>query len=380
MQHLNFNSNEATRRLQNLESLSKKTGAVSLKGADKIKNLRQLISSDLSQYYLLSYVPQREEADDEYHTIKVRVKRKGVTARFRRGYIDYSEESERNMLLVSAFYSPKLYKKLPFNADFVPFYTGKGKYKPWINIALPCQKIFLDRFVEHGLAALNLHIWVKEKHSGEKGHASEIRLPFNVDSAFIEYIRTIDNLVLHFEGPEVTFRPKEYQVIFALIDPKMNEIGTWESSLTFPDFRKIQDGTILNCVLGTIVENTEKKDQSFLINNKDGSLEYDVIKFFPAVTNKFFRPESAYIFLQVFHTQEYTGKKQVFSIRGQDGVWRSIRAQLKAGSWNQKINIWSGIFELDIGSATIGENVLSIEIPSSAKGFHSVKQVKLRIY
>ena len=164
MQHLNFNSYEAIRRLQNLESLSKKTGAVSLMGADKIKSLRQLIRSDLRYYYLLSYIPQRKKADDEYHSVKVKAGRKGVTTRFRRGYIDYSEENERNMLLASAFYSPELYKQLPFKADFVPFYTERGKYKPWINIALPCQKIFLDRFVEHGPMRLNLHIWVKDKN------------------------------------------------------------------------------------------------------------------------------------------------------------------------------------------------------------------------
>lgn len=380
MQYLNFNSHEAARRLQNLESLSKKTGAVSLKGADKIKSLRQLIRSDLSYYYLLSYIPQRKKADDEYHTIKVSVRKKGVTARFRRGYIDYSEENERNMLLASAFYSPELYKQLPFKADFVPFYTEIGKYKPWINIALPCQKIFLNRFVEHGPMRLNLHIWVKDKQSREKGYSSEIRIPFNVDSAFTEYIRTIDNLVLHFIGPEVSSRPYEYQVIFALIDPKTDEIGTWESSLTFPNSRNIHDGTILNCVLGTLVENTEKKDLSFLINNRDGSLEYGQIKFFPAVTNRFIRPDSAYVFMQVFLNKGYTGEQPMFSIKGEDGVWRTIRTELKAGSWDQKTKIWSGVFELDISGAVIGDNTLSVEVPSSAQGFHSVKQMKLRIH
>jgi len=379
MQHLKFNSYEAAQRLQNLESLSKSTSSVSLRGSERIEDLRQLIRSDLSCYYLLSFAPQRSSADDDYHDIKVKVRRKGIKVRFRKGYTDYSDENERNMQLVSALYSPELYQELPFEADFVPYYTERGKYEPWINVALPGRETFLDRFVEPGPLMLKLHVWVKEKQSGEKGYSSEIRLPFDVDTEFVEYIKRIDNLVLHFKGPEIAFRPEEYQVIFALVDPRSEEIGTRESSLFFQDFKQAQDGNILSCVLGTILENEGEKEPSFRINERDGSLEHGQIKFFPAVTNRFYRPENVYVFMQIFHSQENPEVQPEISIKGDDSIWRSIQPELLTGFRDYKSNIWSGIFMLDIDPMVVGKCLMSVEVLSPEEEFHFLRQMSLEI-
>ncbi len=379
MQHLNFNSYEAAQRLQNLESLSKSTSAVSLRGAERIVDLRQLILSDLSCYYLLSYAPQRTTADDDYHDIKVKVRRKGVKVRFRKGYTDYSDENERNMQLVSALYSPELYRQLPFEAEYVPYFTDRGTYAPWINIALPGRETFLDRFVEPGPLMLKLHVWVKEKQSGEKGYSSEIRLPFEMDSEFVEYIKRIDNLVLHFKGPEIAYRPEEYQVVFALVDPRSEEVGTWEASLSFPDLKQARDGSILSCALGTVVESPEEKDASFQINERDGSLEHGQIKFFPAVTNRFYRPENVYVFMQIFHSQENPEVQPEISIKGDDSIWRSIQPELLTGFRDYKSNIWSGIFMLDIDPLVVGKCLMSVEVLSPEEEFHFLRQMSLEI-
>ncbi len=379
MQHLKFNSHEAAQRLQNLESLSKSTSAVSLRGAERIEDLRKLVRSDLSYYYLLSYAPPRTAADDEYHDIKVKIRRKGVKVRFRKGYTDYSDENERGMQLMSALYAPDLYRQLPFKADYVPYFTESGKYTPWINIALPGRETFLDRFVAFGDAALVLHVWVKEKQSGEKGYSSEISLPFEMDSDFVDYIQQIDNLVLHFKGPEIAFAPEEYQVIIALVDPRSEEIGTWESSLFFPDLKKARDGSILSLALGTIMENAEEKDRSFQINERDGSLEHGRIKFFPAVTGRYFRPEDVYVFMQVFHSRENPEIRPEFSIKGEDAIWRSVQPELLAGIMDHETGIWSGIFLLDMDPLVAGECLLSVEVPGTSEGFHSAKQMSLEI-
>lgn len=379
MQHLLYKSHEALLQLQHLEFISKKTGAVSLKGAKKIERFQQIMRTDLNHYYQLSYKPRRSKADDEYHTIKVKVNRRGVDLRFRKGYTDYSEEEERNILLVAAFYTPELYKELPFEAEFIPFYTDVGKYEPWMNIALPTTEIFLDRFIEYGPRRFNLHVWVKDKRSGEKGYGGQINIPINIDSSFKDHMRTIDNLILHFKGPELSFRRKDYQVIFALIDPKTNEIGTWESYLIFPDYKKNKEGSIINCVLGAVYENPEKKKDSFYINKRDGSLEYGQIKFYPEVINRFFQQEGAHVFMQVYLPQGDKGVQPEFSIQGEDGISHHIEGKLKAESWNRKSKIWNSLFFLNISPAAIGDNVLRVEIPGVGKNMNLAKEAKLTI-
>ncbi len=367
------------RKVQNLRWLSEQTGADHLRGADKFNRFRQVMSSDLTYYYQLSFYPQRKEADDKYHKIKVKVKRRGVEARFRKGYTDYSKEETSKIELVTAFYNPALFKKLPFKADFIPFSTKSGKYEPWMNIALPSKELFRDKFIEYARKKFNLHIWISDKRSGEKGFGGQINLPFNITPSFMEFIKNIDYLSFHFKGPELTFKHNEYQAVFALVDPQTNEIGTWESMLSLPDFKKSKEGAFINCVLGQINSNPKKRSKSFALSKKDGSLEYGQIKFFPRITNQFANREEASVFLQIYLPQ---GKKEIqpeFLVKGEDGLLRAVSGVVYAESWNKKSKVWSAIFKLDLSPATLGENSLYIEIPLSDEGAVLSNELKLTI-
>ncbi len=367
------------RKVQNLNWISKETGASHLRGADKFDNFRQVMSTDLKYYYQLSYYPRRREADDKYHKIKVKVKRRGAKARFRKGYTDYSREEANKMQLITAFYNPALCKQLPFEGEFIPFFTKSGKYEPWMNIALPAKDLFRDRFVEYVRKKFNLHIWIVDKKTGEKGFGGQINLPFNINSSFMEFIKNIDYLSFHFKGPELTFKHNEYQVVFALVDPETNEIGTWESMLSLPDFKKSKEGAFINCVLGEMTSNPKKKAQSFLLSRKDGSLEYSQIKFFPRITNQFANREEASVFLQIYLPQGKTEIQPEFLVKGEDSLLCPLSGVVSAESWNKKSKVWSAIFRLDLSPATLGENSLYIEIPLSDEGAVLSNELKLTI-
>jgi VWFA-related protein len=379
MAHLRTIEGDKKRMVQNLRWLSEQTGADHLRGVDKFKRFRQVMSSDLTYYYQLSFYPQRKEADDKYHKIKVKVKRRGVEARFRKGYTDYSKEETNKIGLVTAFYNPSLFKKLPFKAEFIPFSTKSGKYEPWMNIALPSKELFRDRFVEYARKEFNFHIWISDKRSREKGYGGEINLPFNITSSFMEFIKNIDYLSFHFKGPELTFKHNEYQAVFALVDPQTNEIGTWESMLSLPDFKKIKEGAFINCVLGEMTSNPKKKAKSFLLSRKDGSLEYGQIKFFPRITNQFANREEASVFLQIYLPQ---GKKEIhpeFFVKGEDNLLHPISGEVAAESWNEKSKVWSAIFKLDLSSGALGDNSLHVEISVSEGGAVLNKELKLTV-
>jgi VWFA-related protein len=377
--HLKTREQDKIRKVQNLSWISEDTGAESLRGAKKFDQFQQVMSTDLTYYYQLSFYPQRKEADDEYHKIEVKVKRKGVDTRFRKGYTDYSLEESNKMLLVTAFYNPSVFKQLPFEAEYVPFITKAGKYEPWMNIALPTKDIFIDRFTEYAPRVFNLNIWISDRRSGEKSFGGQIRLPFDINSSFMDFIKKVDYLTFHFKGPELPFKHIEYKAVLALVDPQTNEIGAWESSLAIPDFRKSNEAAVVNCVLGDLTQNPKMARKSFSLSKEDGGLEYGQIKFYPKVTNQFFKQEKASVFTQVYLPQGKGKIQPEFLIKGEDKSIRHVPGELVAESWDKKSNIWSAIFSLDFDQAALGENIFSIEITGAEGEVVSSREIQLTI-
>ncbi len=365
MSPLEFRLDDKIKRIQNLTWLSEDTGAVSLKGAQKYDRFYDVISTDLNYYYELSFYPRKVEADNEYHKIKVEVNRPGVEVRFRKGYMDYSESEKEKILLVSAFHNPALFKQLPFEAEFVPFHKDSKTYVPWMNIALPTKELFLDRMIEQGSKTFKLNVWVKDKSKGERAFGGQIDLPFNLDPSFMDVLKTTDYLCFHYKGPEIKFGEKEYEIIFALYDDQVEEIGTWESSLSLPEFKDDEKGTIINCTLGLISPNPKKAKKSFSLSQQDGSLEYGEIRLYPAVANRFQRMQDASIFLQIYLTQGKTEISPKFIVSGEDRLTQRIPAELAAEEWNKKSNVWKGLFNLQLRNVIYGEYTLTVEIPDS---------------
>lgn len=374
-----FISKERIKRVQNLSWLSEDTGADALRGAGKYDQFRQVMSSDLNYYYQLSFYPKRKKADDKYHKISVGVKRRGVDIRHRKGYTDYSKEGANRLKLITAFYNPSLYKELPFEASFIPFVNDSGKYVPWMNIALPTQELFLDKNLPQGKKTFNLHIWISDTQTGEKGFGGTIDLPIKIDPSFMDYARSVSHVSFHFKGPELAFRPSFYQTVFALADPETDEVGTWESVLPLPEFKDFEEGAIINCVLGKVVQNPEKAKSSFALSKKDGSLEYEGIKFFPKIIDSFAQEESSAVFLQVYMPQ---GKQDIhpeISIVGEDEIPYPVEASVTAESWNNKIKIWSGIFHVDLSIAFPGDNMLIIEYPGAEEDSPLKRELKVTV-
>lgn len=368
MDNMRYRQGDKLRKVQNLRWLSEDTGADSLRGANKLADFQKVMDTDLNHYYQLSFYPRRDEADDQYHNIKVKVKRDGVDIRFRKGYTDYSDNEMDKMVLVTAFYNPELFKELPFKGELIPFISESGKYEPWMNIALPVKEIIEKRFVEYAPKLFHLHIWLKDRTSGEKGFGGKINIGLNLSPKFMEFIKNIDYLSYHFTGPEIEFRNKEFQSVFALFDPQTSEVGTWDTDVRFPSLDEIEENVFINCVLGDLTENPEKEKKSFVLSKKDGGLICGDFKFFPKVTNQFERWGEASVFVQACFPE---GKKTIhpqFFSRGADMRVIPIEGTLVVDSWNKNARVWSGIYRLDFSSCSLGNNSLFVEFSESGDG------------
>ena len=364
---------------QNLRLFSESTGGDSYQGARRFEHFRETMKTDLTYYYELSFYPKRSVADDQYHKITVKVNRPGVDVRHRQGYSDYTEASRNNLRLVTAFYNPTLFNNLPFEAEFTPFYSDSGKFEPWMSIALPTKDIFVDRFVDFSKELFNLYIWIHDNVNKEKGYSGEIRLPFDINQDFMDYVQSIDYLNVHFKGPELKLKQREYRTVFTLVDSETNEIGAWEFVFTLPDLKKSKKGAFINCVLGDVGKKSVKGPEFFALSRKDGCLQYGDMKFSPRVVNTFKRWNGAHVFLQAFLPSV---KKQIepeFMAINEGQKVRTLKSELLAQSLNKNSKVWSGLFFLDLSDASLGDNILYVEIPGFEGGSVLSRELSLTI-
>jgi len=362
--------------LHNLNRIVQSTGGVSLKGAKRFENFNHIMRRDLTYYYELSFYPKRKQADGKYHNIEVKVKRRGVKVRFRKGYSDYSEEQKKKLLFASASYNPGLFKQIQFEVQAIPFNQGKDKFILWMNIALPVKKIIHENAEENTSKIIKLNIWIKEPNE-ERAFTGQIGIPFNLTSSFLEQIKKTEYLIYSYRTPELKLKKDQYQIIFAVFDPQMNEAGTWESSITLPKFEKTEQRSIINCILGFLASNPEKRKNFFSISKKDGSLEYGQIKFLPSVINQFHRIQNASVFLQMYLPQGKITVSPRFTISKNGGISQRISGEVIAESWDKKTKVWSGIFNLGLRTLFHGDYVLLVEIPVSKEEPVLKKEVKL---
>lgn len=371
MEHFRLREADKIRKVQNLRWLAEETGADAVRGAAKIDQFRRVMETDMNNYYQLSFYPRRKQADDVTHKIEVKVKRRGVDVRFRKSYTDYSEKEVSKMLLVSAFYNPALFKNLPFEAEFALFHTPSGRFEPWMNIALPVQPLFLERFIEYAPNLFNLFVWIKQEASGARSFGGTINIGVNVSEEFMGFIRNVDYLTYHFRGPEVDLKPQKYVATFALFDPRTNEVGTWETEFFRPRMSVEEGAKLINAIMGDVVD-TPKKKSVFHLSKDDGSLEYEEVKFFPKVTNQFRPQDVAAIFMQVFQPCGSGAVEPEFLIMGEDRVLRPVEARLLAEMWTAKTMVWSGLLALDLSAGTPGENILDVGFsPGEGEGVTS---------
>lgn len=103
---------EATQEF--LATLSEDTGGLLFTNQNELVSPLRTAYLDSRSYYLLGYVPDAKLKDGKFHRIEVKVKRKGLKLRYRRGYESVAPERAAQFNLANSFKFPDLYRDFPF--------------------------------------------------------------------------------------------------------------------------------------------------------------------------------------------------------------------------------------------------------------------------
>ena len=80
-----------------------------------------------------------------------------------------------------------------------------------------------------------------------------------INERFMDYVRKISFMTIHFKGPKIRFGCNDYHAVFALVDPETNAIGAWEADFTLPNLKENETRAIISCVMGTARQNSKRK-------------------------------------------------------------------------------------------------------------------------
>ena len=212
------------------------------------------ILRDQTGYYLLGYRPSEETFNRRFHRIKAKVKRSGMTARTRFGFVGVTEEEAKrpqpnlrsvaNLALVSPFAAQDI------EVDLTSFFADDKNSGPVVRsfVYIDPKDLTFTRVDGRYHASFELFGMIFGDNGVIVGERSDAAT-FNFSDADYEQI-TRDGIGIGFDMPAK--RPGAYQVRVAARDKASSKIGTAGQYMAVPDLKKKQQLAVSGVVLGTL--------------------------------------------------------------------------------------------------------------------------------
>ncbi|HUD71449.1 MAG TPA: VWA domain-containing protein, partial [Dongiaceae bacterium] len=134
----------ASRRSNALANLALDTGGVNLATNDFTAAF-STVEHSAAGYYLLSFTPDGPP-DNQYHSVALKVARRGVTIRYRRGFFRYRAEELRTRAIQAAYVAPELHRGMGVDLAIVPGpRTGHDRVYDLVLYVPPGRLLFLPQ-------------------------------------------------------------------------------------------------------------------------------------------------------------------------------------------------------------------------------------------
>ena len=203
-----------------LNFLARETGGEAMINAQRDLAFERVVA-DTRSYYWLGFSPDRKE-DDQAHKIEIEVLGKGLRARSRKGFLDFSRQSESTMMVESALFFGSPPSSVPLDLHFgKPRRAGRGKIAIALDVGIPMDNVTLVSYRGKLVADLEIRVTVMDE--------SGARSATPMDTIAIEGERPPAPGQMFRYQTDLTLRKRRHRIIVAVIDPLT---GTMMSSAT----------------------------------------------------------------------------------------------------------------------------------------------------
>ncbi|MFM8395495.1 MAG: VWA domain-containing protein [Acidobacteriota bacterium] len=272
-----------------LSELTEGTGGFLIRNSNDLNGSLKRIGAEMGNYYALSYLPSRQEADGRFRNIAVRVKRNGAVARTRQGYFALPpSKRERPELsyetpLLAALNGNLAPHDFPLECGAFRFESREGRRHIAVNAAIRLAPLIHEEDREQKAFPVSFAVLgLIRDESGEivqqfsEPHELAISSP-----AIEEARRTSFNLSRHFWLPE-----GRYTLEFAVHDQRAGRFSTERQPLHLDHqvSGPLQTGDLL------LVSQVDELDPA-AVNDPDHPLISGQRRIVPALSSQFAQRE-----------------------------------------------------------------------------------------
>ncbi len=168
--------------------IAESTGGVAIRNTQNFDGALARVGDDFDSFYSLGYRSPRG-GDDRYHRIEVRLKRPGLTARHRAGYVDKPEEQRVADRTLSSLLLEVEKNPLKIGIDFGPTEkTGRNQFVLPIIIRIPVRDLTFLPQGETEQGQLRIFLAVRDEEGGISD-LHEFPLPLSFPAGKLESAR-----------------------------------------------------------------------------------------------------------------------------------------------------------------------------------------------
>ncbi len=167
--------------------LAESTGGIPFRNMNDLTVSLNRVLQDMRSYYEMTYLPANQAPDGKFHSIRVEVKKPGLTARTRSGYMataaappgPLSPEESRLMTAARSGAS-----KLPFDVSLAQFPAGPQLFRVPVTFEIPTREIQFTQAADKRAASLLLIGLVRDQNGNI---VTRVGAPANMSATEEEY-------------------------------------------------------------------------------------------------------------------------------------------------------------------------------------------------
>lgn len=226
---------------EGLMLLARETGGLSVTGSNDIPDGLLKFMRDNESYYLLGFDPDEETFDGKFRTLKVNVKRRGMTARTRSGFMGRADEAKgdrpktRNEEITDIIFSPFAARELPI--ELTALYFADAERKPVIRTMVQIDAApLVFQPGDNGKLSTTLElIAITFDDNGKPAEQQERNFTITLDQAALERVRR-DGLI--YQSDFTLSKPGFYHFHTVLREISTGRMGASSQLLDVPDLKK----------------------------------------------------------------------------------------------------------------------------------------------
>jgi len=278
-----------------LTTLAEDTGGKAFLDSNDFSPVFDKVQQDTSAYYIITYKSSNPLKDGNFRKITVKTSRADVKLDFRNGYFagknfKYFNSDDKEDQLTRELNSDLSATDVPLYMAAAYFRVNDERYFVPVSLIIPGSAIPFTRAQDKDKATLDVIGVVREE-----------KTKFPVGTAR-------ETVKLNIEGSQEVKRknvqyntgfllvPGHYKVKFVVRENQTGAIGSFETSLIVPDFKKLKTRMLLSSIVvgGQLQPNATAK------KNRDNPLIRDGQELIPSVNHVFTNDQHAYFYFEVY--------------------------------------------------------------------------------